>query len=319
MTRRSFVATLQVAGRLATERPAPLAVAGLADYFDDVTRESIAEAEQELGPSPTAYAWIALGSHARREPSLASDQDNALVLADGAPDSVEYGRRLAERVVADLDDAGLRRCDGDYMATTWCRSLADWRSSLTHRFANPTPQELVDADVFLDMRPVHGELDVSELHETLLRAATSARLLRGLATAAVKFPVGLTPFGRMRLVGGRFDTKKGALAPLVMLSRLYGLAAGTTTPSTAGRLRAAEQASALSSDSVDKLVSAHALLTRLRFHQQLHDAERARPIDDTVPRARMDPEDQTQVHQSLISVRGVQQATALRFRTRDEA
>ncbi len=319
MTGLSFATTLQEAGRLATERPAPLAAAGLADYYDDITRQSIARAEHELGSPPTDYAWLSLGSHARRELSLASDQDNAIVLADGSPDAIEFGRRLAERVVADLQSAGLRRCDGNYMATTWCHSLADWRSSLQNRFADPTPQALIDASVFLDLRPIHGMLDTGDLLETLLRAAASARLLQGLARAAVTFPVGLTPFGRMRLVSGRFDTKKGALAPLVMLSRLYGLAAGTMTPSTTARLQAAEQSSQLSSDSVHELVSAYTVLTRLRLHQQLDDAQRGQPIDDTVPRTRMTREDESLVHRSLRSVRVVQQATALRFRTRGQA
>lgn len=319
MTGLSFAATMREAERLATEKPPPLAAAGLADYFDDLTRQSIVRAEQELGSPPTPYTWISLGSHARRELSLASDQDNAIVLADDSPDAVEFGQRLAERVVADLEAAGLRRCDGNYMATTWCRSLADWRSSLGDRFANPTPQELIDASVFLDLRPVHGSLDIGDLQETLLRAAASARLLQGLARAAVTFPVGLTPFGRMRLVKGRFDTKKGGLAPLVMLSRLYGLAAGTSTPATTMRLQAAEQTSQLSADSVRELVSAYTLLTRLRLQQQLFDAQRAQPVDDTVPRTRMTREDESMVHRSLRSVRVVQQATALRFRTRAEA
>ena len=46
-----------------------------------ITRRLLVLAEQELGPPPLAYCWLALGSQARAEQTSYSDQDNALVLA----------------------------------------------------------------------------------------------------------------------------------------------------------------------------------------------------------------------------------------------
>ena len=39
-------------------------------------------AEEELGPPPVSYCFMALGSMARNEQSIVTDQDNALVLSD---------------------------------------------------------------------------------------------------------------------------------------------------------------------------------------------------------------------------------------------
>ena len=53
---------------------------------DTATIRLIDLAFAEHGPAPDAWAWMALGSTARREASLASDQDNALAYADGGDD-----------------------------------------------------------------------------------------------------------------------------------------------------------------------------------------------------------------------------------------
>lgn len=307
--------TLAVVERLAADLAPIDAVAGLADHYDEVTRGALAEAEDSLGEPPVPYAWLALGSHARREPSLASDQDNALVLATDSPAAMDYGKKMAAMVVDALDEAGLRRCDGDYMATTWCHSLETWEAMLRERFIDPTPQDVLDADVFLDLRPISGTLDVTSLQDALLRAAGSARLLQGLATAAVRFPSGLAPMGRLQLTHGKIDLKKGGLAPLTMIARTYSLAAGSTAVETRERLAAAERGEQLSARAVGRLTFAHALLTRLRLKHQLRMARAGGPIDDLIPPSKIRWVDERLLRQALEAIREVQQATALRFRT----
>jgi CBS domain-containing protein len=201
------------------------------------------------------------------------------------------------------------------MATTWAFSLHRWEETLRGRFLDPTPQEIVDADVFLDLRPVAGTLDVAPLQQIMLGAAGSSRLLHGLARAAVAFPSGLTSLGRLRLVDGAVDVKKGGLAPLTMLARTYALAAGSTAVGTRDRLEAAEHAGQLSARSVGRLAYAHALLTRLRLRHQLRCAQEGAPITDVVPVNRLRQVDESGLKQALESLKSVQQATSLRFRT----
>ncbi len=307
--------TLAVVERLAADLAPVDAVAGLADHYDEVTRGALAEAEDHLGEPPVPYTWLALGSHARREPSLASDQDNALVLATDSPEAMAYGKKLADIVADALDEAGLRRCDGEYMATTWCYSMETWRTLLRRRFIDPTPQDIVDADVFLDLRPIAGTLDVTALQETMVSAAGSARLLKGLAAAAVRFPSGLAPMGRLHLTNGKIDLKKGGLAPLTMIARTYSLAAGSKAVETRERLAAAEQGEQLSARAVGRLTFAHALLTRLRLKHQIRMARDGQPIDDLIPPSKIRWVDERLLRQALESIHEVQRATALRYRT----
>lgn len=317
--RQSFVDTLQVAGGLASSLPAVDAVAAFADYYDGITREALALGESRLGEPPCAYAWLALGSHGRREPSLSSDQDNALVMESDTDDALRYGRALAAIVIRQLDDAGMRPCDGGYMADTWCYGLAAWRKRLADMFSDPSPQDVVDADVLLDLRPVAGSLDVGELTGVMLDAARSARLLQGLAAAAVTFPSGLNQFGRVRLVRGAFDAKKGGLAPVVMLARLYAFSSGRVAPTTVERLSAATRGDQLSPDATRRLLAAHHLLTKIRLAQQVHDAERAVPITDWVPKDALAPADLSDLHRALRAIKEAQQVTALRFRTTERS
>jgi signal-transduction protein with cAMP-binding, CBS, and nucleotidyltransferase domain len=65
------------------------------------------------------YALLVLGSGARRESTLRTDQDHALVVADGAPPGADgWFAALAEHLAATLEQCGLVRCPGDIMATT---------------------------------------------------------------------------------------------------------------------------------------------------------------------------------------------------------
>jgi CBS domain-containing protein len=57
----------------------------LAGAHDALYVRAACDGEAALGPPPCPYALLVLGSGARREPTLRTDQDHALVLADDPP------------------------------------------------------------------------------------------------------------------------------------------------------------------------------------------------------------------------------------------
>src|SRR5690606_24936907 len=66
---------------------------------DAVERRLLDLALAELGPPPVPFCWVVMGSRARLEQGLASDQDNALILADEASEEDDgYFAALADRV-----------------------------------------------------------------------------------------------------------------------------------------------------------------------------------------------------------------------------
>ena len=94
---------------------------------DASARRLLELAMTENGEPPVAWAWLALGSAARRELALSADQDHTLVW-DGGPEHDDYFGRIAEFVTAGLEAGGLSRCSSNVMATVpgWRCGLEAW-------------------------------------------------------------------------------------------------------------------------------------------------------------------------------------------------
>jgi CBS domain-containing protein len=304
---------VDVARALHDTEPAIAVAAAMSDAVDDRTRALIDGFVAEAGPPPADFAWMALGSHARRELHCASDQDHALVWADDDAAASDYARELAGTVIEGLAAFGMRRCSGGYMADAWSHSVPQWLAHLHHLIAAPTPEAVVDADIFLDLRPVAGSLDTTAVVSVLQSGSESARLLHGLALAANSFGTPLTTLGR--LPTGNIDVKRSGLAPVVLLARLYGLVAGGGAVSTRDRLATAAERGSLSAKLSGRLDFAYALLTRFRLHSQLAQLDRQEPITDIIAIADIPWQDQSLLRTALRSIKSAQSTTAVAFRT----
>jgi CBS domain-containing protein len=249
------------------------------------------------------------------EQSLCTDQDSAVVHAGAATAAEAYFATLGERVVAGLARAGLRRCPGGHMADTWHLPVAAWRGMFDRWVDQPEPQALVEAEVFLDFRVVYGGLSTAPLDAALRRSSGAPRFLVGMARAAVIFgpPLGLG--GRVRSRHGEIDLKRGGLAAIVLLARLYALAAGSSARSTPDRLAAASTAGTLSHDSAAALAHAHRVLGEIRLTDQLRRLAGGAEPSNRVRLNDLTPDERRQLRVAMHTVRDLQRATALRFHT----
>jgi CBS domain-containing protein len=236
---------------------------------DALVRSLLLLAEADLGPPPSPWAWLVLGSEGRREQALIADQDNALAWGEDSPAARSYFPRLAERAIQGLLGAGFPPCPGGYMATRWHLPLAGWQRMLRGWMSSPTPQALVDAAVLCDFRPAHGELDLAPLEKTLRHAAGEPIFLAHMAKSALAFRPPLGLFRQVRAEDGGVDLKGAGIQPIVALARLLALAAGSSARSTLERLEAAAQAGTLSREGAANLGEAFRFLLRLRLRQQL--------------------------------------------------
>ena len=109
------------------------------------------------------------------------------------------------------------------------------------------------------------------------------------------------------------DVKRGGTAAIVLLARLFALAAGSLEHSTVPRLRAAAAAGTLSESDCTQLIAAYGLLTDLRLRNQLDQADG--PYDNRVRLDRLTSERRAELRAALRVVREIQQYTALRFAT----
>jgi CBS domain-containing protein len=297
----------------AGDAPATTLAAALAEAADARTRDLVDGFVHQAGPPPSRFAWVALGSHARGELHCASDQDHALIWESDRAAASGYAADLAAEVIAGLSEFGLRPCDGGYMADRWSASLPAWIAAARARIEAPTPEAVLDTDIFLDLRPVAGDLDVGPASQVLLTGADSPRLLHGLALAATSFGTPLTAFGR--LPHSPVDVKRSGLAPLVLLARLFGLRARSDAVGTVARLAAAADAEVLSAELTDRLVEAFELFTRLRLRNQLAQVAAGVPLSDLVVVEELTDDEQQALRAAFRSVRTAQSVTSVTFRT----
>ena len=167
---------------------------------DILTARLLRLAEAELGRPPCAYAWLALGSHGRGEQVLSSDQDSAITFDGSRPGA---GRPSTSCRLAGTGRR--RRWPGPgcpcATAATWPRRGAARSASSGPCSAagcdQPEPDALLRAEVFLDVRPVHGDLPVDALDRILVGGGSRGRFLVQMARAAVTFtpPLGARSAG----------------------------------------------------------------------------------------------------------------------------
>jgi CBS domain-containing protein len=272
----------------------------LALQSDTATNRLIDLSIERRGPPPAAWAWLALGSVARRELTLASDQDNALAYDDVEGDVDAYFAAMGEDV-----DAGLARCGfgadaADVLARDrrWRMSASEWERTFRECFELPDRSHLVRAAVSFDFRHVSGGLEiVRPLVEILREAPSQQGFLRRLARTATdaKPPLGFR--GKISTgngSNGRIDVKRGGVVPAANLARFHALANGVTISATLDRLVAVEEIDGLPPETAQSLREAFAIVCKVRLDHHAALIRRGETPDNLVdpnelpPLARLD-------------------------------
>ena len=259
----------------------------LAAQSDVLTMRLLDFAFQRHGQAPLAWAWMALGSVARRELTLASDQDNAFAYSDDADQEADA---FFERVATDVND-GLSRCgfgedNAEVLARSprWRMSAGQWRDELQACLEHPDRSHLVRAAVTFDFRHVGGGLEiVPELVEVLRSAREYPDFLGRLARTVTDWPVPLKRRGRFETDDqGRIDLKKGGALPVANLARFYAISSGITTSGTLPRLVAAEDTGHLAAAEATNLREAFSLVARIRLEHHAACLRDGLPLDNLV-------------------------------------
>jgi len=286
----------------------------VASLNDALLRRLVREAEAALGNPPVPYSFLVFGSEGRREQALLTDQDNALVLAEGGHEG--YFQALGERVVQGLIRAGIPECKGGYMATRWRMPLKAWLSTFRKWMEAPEPQALLETQIFFDFRSVAGELSLRPLEEAILERSRKGVFLYHLAQSALAFRPPLGLFGRVRTEEGFVDLKRAALAPIVALARLYALMAGSLAKGTVERLMAALAGGTLSQEGAERLAEAYRFFFHLRLGHQLAAFRQGKEIGNRVLWSALSPRERQLALEGFRAILEIQESTAARFQLR---
>jgi CBS domain-containing protein len=289
-------------------------VARLVSHLNDaLLRRILSWAEADLGAPPCRYAFLVFGSEGRREQTLLTDQDNALVYDDGAPEAAAYFEALAGKVIADLVAAGFPPCPGGYMATRWTGPLSEWKERFATWIGVPRAEAVLAAGIFFDHRSAGGTLDLSPLARVVARARGNAPFLSQLARAAVGFRPPIGAFRRLKPDDGGIDLKKGGLAPLQGLARVWALDTGVAATGTLERLDAAASAGLIDRTRAEDLSEAFLYLAGLRLRAQVAALAEGTPPGNRVGADSLSPSERRHLKQAFLAIRDAQEATVARY------
>lgn len=274
--------------------------------------------QREMGPAPVPFAFLVLGSEGRREQTLCTDQDNAILFADppagGEAEAAAYFLELGRRVNDGLARAGYALCTGGIMAgrPAWCRSLSDWRREVDSWIRTLEAEDLLQAKIFLDFRVGHGEASLVAPLGAAVREAIAAhpRFLSQLAVNVLLFrpPVGVFGGIEVGTVGARRDVFdiKSAMTPIVDFGRLYALRHGIEATSTLERLAGLLAAGVLTPQNHEEIVQVYGALMQVRIENQLAALAAGRPPDNLVAPGRLTHLQRRMLRESFAQIRNFQ-------------
>ena len=238
-----------------------------------------------LVPAPVRAqaCLVVLGSEGRGEQLLKTDQDNALVLADGLewPDAPQAMAAFHEQLAA----MGYPPCPGGVMASNpqWRRSQSGWLERIEAWLARPDADAVMNLAILFDARAVAGPADLLEpLRQRLHAAGGDAAALRAFAQPVLAFDSPLTLFGGMREAEGGTDLKRGGVFPLVHGLRTLALAHRIEPRNSFARAEALATAGVLEAGFARDLGQALSVLLRLRLGAQLEALRRGEAPGDRV-------------------------------------
>lgn len=271
---------------------------------DTATGRLLELAWQRYGTPPCAWAWMALGSVARREQTLASDQDNAFAYDDPGGEEVDgFFAAVCDEVNTDLERCGFGADHADVLARNrqWRMSRSEWERVLVDCLERPDRSHLIRAAVSFDFRHVAGGLEIVRPLVTIERQAPGhPDFVARLARTATDFTPPLGRRGRLATDdNGTIDLKRRGIIPIVNLARFHAIAAGVTVSSTLERLAATQAAGQLSAEAASELREVFELILRLRLEQQVGQVERGEELGNLLDPGQLPPLTRNQMVQAF--------------------
>lgn len=236
-------------------------------------------AEQQLGPPPVPYCFLALGSMARDEQLIVTDQDNALILDNSfiAEQHDAYFQQLASFVCDGLAACGYSYCSGNIMATNpqWRQPLNVWQQYFTDWIEHPSAERLLHSNIFFDLDAVWGQVQWAEQLNQLILAKAAARphFLACMVRNALQRtpPLGFFKDFVMENDGRQnnsLNIKRRGTAPMVDLIRVHALAVSSGATNSFERLRDIIAANVLPKGRGEDLRDAYEVIAMARIRQQ---------------------------------------------------
>lgn len=282
-------------------------------------------AEQQFGPPPVPYCFLALGSMARDEQLIVTDQDNALIL-DNSFDPQQhdaYFLQLANFVCDGLAACGYSYCSGGIMATNskWRQPLRVWQAYFTDWIEQPTAERLLHSGIFFDLDAVWGQTQWAyQLTQLIVKKAPQRpHFLACMTRNALQRtpPLGFFKDFVMESDGrhnNSLNIKRRGTAPMVDLVRVHALAMGSTASNTFDRLQDLINHRVLPKGRGEDLRDAYEVIALARIRQQALALQAGEVADNNLVPERLSEFERKHLKEAFSVLSNAQKFLKFQFR-----
>lgn len=260
---------------------------------DQITLRLIDNLQRDAFPNlPKGCAYLVLGSEGRREQTLKTDQDNAIIYAaDLTAEEIDNVASFSHALIDSLIEIGVPECPGGIMAKNefWRRNIADWKGAIDNWIASPSGENILNFSMFSDMRTLWGDPGLeNELQQHVVqRARENGIFLAHMAANVCRFPPPLGLFGRIRAEKrgqyvGKIDLKKGGIFPITEGIKTLALEVGVLDGSTLDKIQVLLERDVINSKQAGDLEAAFSLLTFFRLRGQIASSVAGRDPDNYI-------------------------------------
>jgi CBS domain-containing protein len=288
---------------------------------DQLTARLIAMTARDQAIPIEHLCWLALGSEGREEQTIATDQDNGLIIGSENTTPREALLLFAQSVNQRLDECGYPLCKGGIMAGNpkWCLTDAEWAGQFDDWIDRGDPTSLLNANIFFDFRSLTGASQLAVLlrDRVTARAQANRRFLKQMSDNALRNapPPSWTGGVLDQLFSSEapvVDLKLNGTAPFVDGARLLALAAGVRATGTAERLEALAELGSIPAGEARAWTDAFQFLQSLRLRVQ-HERREAVENPNLLDTRQLSDLDRRILKESFRQARKLQQRLALDY------
>jgi signal-transduction protein with cAMP-binding, CBS, and nucleotidyltransferase domain len=286
---------------------------------DAITHRLVEFAIEEMGDPPAEFAFLALGSEGRREQTLVTDQDNAIVFEDVPNEKFaevnRYFLYFGKKINLWLDKIGYQYCQGEVMAGNpqWCQPISRWKKYFSDWINQKSQDGVLGVAVFFDFRIVYGsEKYTDELRKHINKIIDGKNLFfKLLASEVSKYNIPTDIFKENGLENGPGPAEsfniKNAISPLVDFIRVYSIQHHVGESNSLLRLEKMLRKNIIPEEEYHEIENIYSRMMEIRFRSHVNAILDNKSPDNMVTREELTVIEQTMIRKTFSEIIRYQQ------------